>query len=35
VERQNDAAQRSQTAVPTPSKVSVVRKLLTKLKVRG
>jgi hypothetical protein len=35
VERQNDAAQRSQTAVPTPSKMSLARKLLTKLKVRS
>jgi hypothetical protein len=35
VERQNDAAPRSETAVPTPSKMSLARKVLTKLKVRS
>jgi hypothetical protein len=35
VERQNTAAEQSSTAVPTPPPMSKLRKLLTKLKVRG
>ena len=35
VERQNTAAEQSDTAVPTPPPQSKLRKLLTKLKVRN
>lgn len=35
VERQNTAAERSDVAVPTPPPQSKLRKVLTKLKVRG
>jgi len=34
-ERQNDAAERSQTAVPAPPPQGKVRSLMTKLKIRG
>jgi hypothetical protein len=35
VERQNSAAEQSDVAVPTPPPQSKLRKVLTKLKVRG
>ncbi len=35
VERQNFDAQNASSEIPTPSKLSTVRKLLTKLKVTG
>ena len=35
VERQNDAAEQSDAAVPSPPPQSKLRSLLTKLKVRG
>lgn len=34
-ERQNDAAERSDTAVPAPPPQGTLRKVLTRLKVRG
>jgi hypothetical protein len=34
VERQNTAAETSDQAIPTPSKMSMARKVLTKLKLR-
>ncbi len=35
VERQNFDAQNASSEIPTPSKLSTVRKLLTKVKVTG
>jgi hypothetical protein len=34
IDRQNDAAERSDTAIPKPSKKSVVRKVLSSIKSR-